>query len=319
MMPNRRFRGDPCGVATPPAIVSDSHNVPPSARGGGVRGLLLGLAGRCSMGVGWPLTDPNRCARRPEVDCRVRERLEKDAGLPIQTFPDRGVRVCVSDARTDEPKNRLLAQRVAGKDGVLVTGIPRVVEAVSAPTQSLTAWELFSPVGLAEVRRALPSADAEHFDEAYLLDYVLAEHERFRPAKAQHKAIALGREDIPSEQSDLRMGERRTSETNDFTWAFACYHDDPNAPATELAPFGPCCASIAIIIWRSCEEIATYGVGTEEAFRGQGYGLASVSAATKWILAQGAVAWYGAYADNVPSLRIARRLGFSLACQSFRA
>ena len=43
------------------------------------------------------------------------------------------------------------------------------------------------------------------------------------------------------------------------------------------------------------------------------------SAATEWILQQGAVAWYGAYADNIPSLRIARRLGFRFVCQMFGA
>jgi len=183
----------------------------------------------------------------------------------------------------------------------------------------MTSGELFSPLGLAETRRALSAADAESFDETYGFDYALAEHERFRPAKTQYKTVALRRADIPSEQFDLRMAERRPSETDDFIWAFACYHDDPNVSATDLAVFGPRCASIAIVIWRGEKDIATYGVGTEEALRRQGYGLAAVSAATQWILAQEAVAWYGAYADNIPSLRIARGLGFSLVSEAFRA
>jgi RimJ/RimL family protein N-acetyltransferase len=49
--------------------------------------------------------------------------------------------------------------------------------------------------------------------------------------------------------------------------------------------------------------------------RGQGYGLAAVSAATEWILGEGEVAVYGAYADNIASLRIARRLGFQFLQQ----
>ena len=57
--------------------------------------------------------------------------------------------------------------------------------------------------------------------------------------------------------------------------------------------------------------VATFGVGTEESCRGQGFGAAAVSATTKWILDQGEVAVYEAYADNIPSLRIARRLGFT--------
>jgi len=253
------------------------------------------------------------------MDYRVQKRLENTAGVPLQTFPDEGVLVCESAARTDEPKNRVLVQRVDSKNGVLVTGIPRIAKVVAACAQSMTSWELFSPLGLAEMRRALSQADAEHLDQTYGFDFVLAEHERFRPARPQHKAIALTRKDIPFEQFTLRMAERRPSETDDFTWAFACYHDDPSVPATELAPFGPCCASIAIVIWKGSEDIATYGVGTEEALQGQGYGLAAVSAATQFILDQGAVAWYEAYADNIRSLRIARRLGFSLACQTFGA
>ncbi len=254
-----------------------------------------------------------------KLDYRIRKRIENDAGFSLETFPDEGVSVRVSDVRADKPKSRLLAQQVAGKNDVLMTGIPRVVRAVSDCAQSMTGWELFSPLGLAEIKRLLPPADAECLDEAYGLDFVLAEHEHFRPARSRYEVLALKRKDIPPEQFDLRIAERRPSETEDFIWAFACYHDDSSVPAGELAQFGPRCASVAVVIWNGSEEIATFGVGTEEALQAQGYGLAVVSAATEWILDQGAVAWYGAYADNIPSLRIARRLGFSLVHQSFGA
>lgn len=237
----------------------------------------------------------------------------------LQMFSDEGVCVRVSDARTDEPKNRLLAQRVAGQNGVLVTGIPRVVRAVSDCVESMTSWELFSPLGLAEIKRSLSSDDAECLDETYGFDFVLTGNENFRPVRSQHKVIALRKKDIPSEQYDLRMAERRPSETDDFIWAFACYRSEPNMTATELAPFGPLCASIAVVIWENDGDIATYGVMMEELLRGRGYALATVSAATQWILDQDAIAWYGAYSNNIPSLRIARRLGFSLAYQSFGA
>ena len=249
----------------------------------------------------------------------MRRRIEDAAGFALEALPDQGVSVRVSDSRTDQPKNRLLAQQVAGKNGVLITGIPRIVKAVSDCAQTVTGWELFSPLGLAEVGRVLPAADAECLDETHSLDFVLAEYERFRPATLEHTAVALARKEIPAEEFDLRMAERRPSETDDFIWAFACYHHDPSVPAKELAPFGPHCASIAVVMWNGSEDIAALGVGTEEPLQGQGYGLAVVSAATQWILDQGAVAWYGAYADNVPSLRIARRLGFSLVCQCFKA
>ncbi len=114
------------------------------------------------------------------------------------------------------------------------------------------------------------------------------------------------------------MAERRSFERDDFTWAFTCYHEDPNVKPDRLGWFGPRCASIAIIIWVN-DDIAGFGVGTEKALEGQGYALAAVSAATQWVLDQGAIAWYGAYSDNIPSLRIARRLGFSLFHSSLRA
>ncbi|OGO35564.1 MAG: hypothetical protein A2147_04595 [Chloroflexi bacterium RBG_16_57_8] len=62
-----------------------------------------------------------------DMDPRIRSWIENAAGLPLQAIPDEGVCVRVSDARTDEPKNRLLAQRVIGKNGVLLTGIPRTM------------------------------------------------------------------------------------------------------------------------------------------------------------------------------------------------
>jgi len=253
------------------------------------------------------------------MDYRIFKQIEDAAGFPLQTFPDEGICVRVSVARTDEPKNRLLAQQVAGHNGVLVTGIPRVVSAVSGYTASMTSRKLFSPLGLAEIKRLLSPDDAECLDETYGFDFVLNEHERFRPAVSRYEVFPLKRKDIPPKQYDLRIAERRPSETDDFVWAFACYHNEPNITATELAPFGPYCASIAVVIWNGNEDIATFGIGTEELLRRQGYALAAVSAATQWILDQKAVAWYGAYANNIPSLRIARRLGFTMVHQSFRA
>jgi RimJ/RimL family protein N-acetyltransferase len=253
------------------------------------------------------------------MDNRIRKWIENAAGFSLQMFPDEGVRVRVSDARTDEPKKRLLAQRVAGQNGVLVTGIPRVVKAVSSCAEAMASWELFSPLGLAEIKRLLSPDNAEYLDETYGFDFFLTERESFRPVGSQHKVTALRKKDIPPEQYNLRMSERCSSETDDFIWAFACYHEEPDITATELAPFGLRCASIAVVIWENNDDIAGFGVRTEETLQGQGYALAAVSAATQWILNQGAIAWYGAYSNNIPSLRIARRLGFSLIYQSFGA
>ncbi len=252
------------------------------------------------------------------MDDRLRGWLEARTGLPLGAFPRDGVALRVSPARSDQPRNRLEVRQVVGK-GVLATGIPRVVDALSRCLPAMSAWEVFSPLGLAEIRRGLDPADARSLDRIHGLDLALTGGEGFRPAHTHHRPVALHKQDIPAEQFALRMGERRPSERDDFTWAFACYHDDPAAPATELAPFGPRSAAIAIVIWEGSEEVAGFGVGTEQGFRGQGYGLAAVSAATQWVLDQGAVAWYGAYADNIPSLRLARRLGYRVFSRSLGA
>ena len=251
------------------------------------------------------------------MDDRIRRRIEDVTGLPFEAVPDEGVKVTVSNARSDRPKNRLLVQRVIGKNGVLVTGIPRILEEISGCVRTMTTWELFSPLGIAEVRRRLSPEDAESVDEIYGLDFYLSKSEEFRPFESRHKVVALSRKDVPLSQYDLRLSERRSFETGDFIWAFACFQDDP-ASSGRLSLFGSGCASIAIVIWED-DQLAGFGVETEETLRGRGYAEAVVSAATKWVLDQHAIAWYGAYSTNVPSLRIARRLGFSLGSSSFRA
>jgi len=249
-----------------------------------------------------------------DLDRRIRSYLEDKVGFPLATFPRTGVEVRESPKRTDERGNRLLIVRIA--DGVLATGIPRIVAAIAPVLRSMTISELFSPLGQAELGRAMEPGGIGPF--ALGFDYALADQQDFRPVKTRHTPVALTRKDIPPEQLQLRMSERRPhveAKQEDFVWAFACYHDDADATATELAPFGPRCASIAVIIWKA-PDLAGFGVGTEEAFRGRGYALAAVSAATRFVLEQGAVAQYGAYATNVPSLRIARRLGYGLAWQT---
>lgn len=249
------------------------------------------------------------------MDDRVRRYLEGKAGVSLSASPIDGITVRESPKRTDERGNRVVAQRVAGWNGVLVTVGPGSVDAITHAVRQMTSCEIFSPLGRAELCRALGLSD-EPPPQYYLygFNYVLTSIEGFCPAQTTLTATPLRKKDIPREQFEMRMSERRQPPAEDFIWAFACYRDDPTFRATELAPFGAQCASIAIAIWKD-GPVATYGVGTEESCRGQGFGLAAVSATTKWILEQGEVAVYGAYANNIPSLRIARRLGFTFLQQ----
>jgi RimJ/RimL family protein N-acetyltransferase len=251
------------------------------------------------------------------MDGRIRRRIEYVTGLPFETFPNEGVKVVVSDARSERPKNRLLVQRVMGKNGVLVTGTPRILKDISRWLNTMTSWEIFSPLGIAEMKRRLSPDDSAALDEDYGLDYYLSEREEFLPFESGHTVTTLTTKDIPPSQYQLRLSERRTIEAGDFTWAFACFSQE-SPPATRLSLFGSHCASIAIVIWEN-DVLAGFGVETEESLWGRGHGLAVVSAATKWVLDQEAVAWYGAYSNNIASLRIARRLGFSLGSSSIRA
>jgi RimJ/RimL family protein N-acetyltransferase len=259
----------------------------------------------------------NREPAVPDLDHRVRSHLGSNLGSTLASFPSSGIEVRESSQRTDERESRLSIVGIG--NAALATGIPRIVAAISPAVRSMTTRELFSPLGLAELRRAMEPEDAESL--AHGLDYTLTDVRDLRPAETPHAAVALTKKDIPPKQYELRMSERRPpdeADEQDFVWAFACRHDDENAEATELAPFGPRCASVAIVTWKT-RDLAEYGVWTEEAYRGRGYALAAVSAATRYVLERGAVAAYGAFATNIPSLRIARRLGYSFAWQTIWA
>ena len=63
-------------------------------------------------------------------------------------------------------------------------------------------------------------------------------------------------------------------------------------------------------VWQTPDALWEIGVDVLPASQGQGWGRATVSAATAWILARAPVAYYTTGAFNVPSCRTARSLGF---------
>ena len=62
----------------------------------------------------------------------------------------------------------------------------------------------------------------------------MASLEDFCPAQTRYTATPLTRGDIPREQFELRMSERRQPASEDFIWAFACYRDAPDFQAADL-------------------------------------------------------------------------------------
>jgi len=235
---------------------------------------------------------------------RVRRIVERDLGFPLDSLPEAGVDVRTSPARRDEPGRRLLIQRVAGRQEALATALPRLVDVVTPTIGRLSVWELFSPLGVAELSRVLESEESSQPELGF--DYALDDKRSLKPPPTAHEPIPLRKADIPTEQLDLRMGERRKPTPDDFVWGFRCEHNGKRA-------------ATAVIIWDEHGDSANIGVSVEEACRGRGYGLAVVHAAARFILREQGVAFYGAHVSNVPSLRLARRLGFKLISQQICA
>ncbi len=232
------------------------------------------------------------------MDDRVRLFLEKDSGFALASFPSRGIEIRESPARTDEPKNRMKIYRLG--DAALVTGIPRAISVIEPVIPTLDILELFSPIGLAELSRALGPKDAESLSNG--LDYTMTSRSDLRLPKLSPMPERLPElPDEPPEEAMLPVPVpgRKTID------AFAICHDGKKA-------------SRSCIIWL-CPGFVEIGVATEDEYRGRGYASAVVAVATRWILERGAVAHYGAFTTNVPSLRIARRLGFTLTWQTIGA
>ena len=214
----------------------------------------------------------------------------------------------MSPRRTDGPGNRLLAHRVADRNGALVTGIPRAVNALTPVLGGMSTTELFSPLGIAEIRRALPEQDGESLLQDGGLDYTIDVPENFRPAATGHEPQPLTAKDIPSATRDfgLRMSEADASPPEGRVWAFTCCDGGERV-------------SIAVIRWEA-EPIGTIAIaGTKPKYRQKGYGRAVVSAATEYILHQGHVASYGTVRGNLPALRMIRPLGYRLAYETLYA
>ena len=248
------------------------------------------------------------------MDDRVQKFLESEAGVSLDVLPIEGNLVLESSNLTDDRGNCLAARRFVGSNGVLVTVGPGRADALTHAVRRMTPGEIFSPLGRAELCRALNVSDEPPRYYLYGFRYVLTSLDDFCSAQTTHTATPLGKGDIPEEQLEMRMSQRREQLTEDYVWAFACHRDDPAFEATNLAPFGAQCAAVAVAMWKD-GPVADIGIETDESCRGRGFGLAAASATTKWILEQDEVAVYGAYYNNIPSLRIARRLGFNFLQQ----
>ena len=232
------------------------------------------------------------------MDDRVRLFLEKDLGFSLASFPTHGIEIRESPARTDEPRNRMKIYRLG--DAALATGTPRIVSSVTPVIQTLDILELFSPIGLAELHRTLQPEEAETLNSG--LDYTITNLNDLRLPKLSPMPERLPElPDKPPEEAELSAPMPQQKAVDAFA---ICLNGKK--------------ASHSGIIWRS-SGLVEIAVATDEEYRGRGYALDVVAVVAQWILERGAVAHYGAHTTNIPSLRIARRLGFTLAWQTIGA
>lgn len=218
--------------------------------------------------------------------------LETDLGFPLHSMPPKGVEVRASPRRRDQEDARMLIVRI--DQGALATGIPRVITTITPVVHQLGIWELFSPFGLAELSRALASEHIEVKGGGF--HYTLTDKQYCPLQTLSEKPIKLLLEGM--------LPEKELFDKKRFD-AFAIYQEGRQAALSQVS-------------WKT-EKFIEISVETHEAFRQRGYGLAVVAAAVEWILAQGAVAHYATLPSNIPSVRIARKLGFTLTWQEIYA
>ena len=227
------------------------------------------------------------------LDDRVRFYLEESLGLslddlpedsiPVVQFPERGARTLkLGSVR----KNRLLIRRIGSR--AIALAVPEIMNVIKPLINSLHTWELFSPLGVAELDRALGSIGYEALGGA--LHYTLSDTDFAGAGSAMR----------------IDLDKLLTSDHPPVEGEF----DGEYVDAFGVAEEGKY-VSVAQIRWKTPRFIEV-AVHTDEPYRQRGYGSAVVTAATEWLLSQGAAGHYPVTPDNLPSCRIARRLGFKV-------
>jgi hypothetical protein len=209
--------------------------------------------------------------------------MELALGFSPRSFPKRGIELRETPVRLDQPTDRMMLRRIGS--AALATGIPRVLDAIGPIVRSMTLGELFSPLGVLELRRALKLGEDEKLGQTF--HYTIVDRREFRPWPGQERATCLLPPDFKTQRED--------------TDAFAVVEDNEQVVLTSIRSPLP--------------NYIYIGVETVEKCRQRGHGLSVVSATTDWILRQGAVAHYNTRLTNTASLRLARRLGFVLTSE----
>lgn len=234
------------------------------------------------------------------IDERVRFFMERRMGIDPASFPRGGTAVRLSWRRKDIPWKRLSIVRIG--DGAVATTIPRLIRAVAPLSVRLSAAELFSSDGLCELHKALLPHGIKDLREGY--HFTAADKRRLEAHACAEPPVKVLENDGPP-SNGLSPYPRLLPPVHHFVAAFAVCRDH-----RRVARAG--------IRWHS-SDLIEIGVESDEAYRRRGFGTAVVAAAARWVLDQGAVVYYRVFPSNVPSVRIARRLGFDLTWQEIYA
>ena len=182
--------------------------------------------------------------------------------------------------------------RVGG--GAVFSGRGEVIQLLRPTVESLTLWELFSAFGLEELRRASEPHGLKPQGGSF--HYTLTDAADLREVGGGGVVSCVLPPDFDSDPANFDQ---------EFVAAF-CVNVDGSLIST------------AGIRWKS-DRFVEIEVRTDREYRGKGYGLSVVYAATDWILQRGAAAHYAVHPTNTPSIRIVRRLGYELTWQEIYA
>jgi GNAT superfamily N-acetyltransferase len=211
------------------------------------------------------------------MEYRIIQSIETWLGCAIDDKSNGKIHLLSTSSRTDAPYNRLVINRIVGKNVVIATCIPRLVDKLTPLLDSITEWELFSEYGLALLRNHMSSEDAQYLGQG--LSYAKIQTDNFL-------------------EECLDFVVRKTNE-NGLVVGFVYVLDDIEVSSVELSR-------------RDSSDTIFINVETKKDYRGKGFGTCVVKVATDWLLTNGFVPRYGAGVSNTASLSIARKLQYNL-------
>ena len=222
-------------------------------------------------------------------DNRMQEYFTGVVGCRLADIPSSGVTVIESPRRSDGRSNRLYAVRVG--NGAVVTGTAEVVERCGPIVEKLVVNELFSRTGEAELSRVHTKQKPEH-----CFVYCLTSPDGLIEAPLPEGYRLELNPDLHPPKSD--------EDLHRFVGAFVAH--GPEGKASQSG------------VYFQVPKVMGIALETFESFRNQGLGAAVASSLARWALERDIIPMYNTSPGNTPSIRLIRKLGFSLVWDELR-